>query len=249
MTNNKRSQLKQIENIFINYYKKIGVLEDQKKDIKNYLSKFLRERFVERILFTVMSELENIKLAEKSILITGLSHELASVLLKWGAVPDNITVADLCPQAIKKAKALFSSSIKFSKISLDKFSFNDDDFDIIVCFNYLSNIPVNEYIEKLAAEFYRVIKPGGVAFISFTNEIASYEDMQLSGLLRTYQPEEILPYFKNYKLINLLHFFPYNFDLFFIENEHVFPKKIGYIEDILIEQNHRYTDSLLLLTK
>ncbi|MCG9967996.1 class I SAM-dependent methyltransferase [Pelotomaculum terephthalicicum JT] len=240
---------KKLENVFYNYYKKIGFLDNEENLSDNYLNKFLRERFIERVLFTVLREFEMKSLAEKSILITGFSHELVSFFLKLGAEPQNITVADICPQAIDRAKAILSKTLSFVKIDLDTLNFNDNTFDIAVCLNYLSNIPSDDLINKMAVEFYRVLKQGGLALVSFTNEIASHDDIQMSGVMRVFRPEEVIKFFNSFKLVNLLDFIPCNFTLFSINEESIYPKRIGIIEDLLIEQEKRYTDSLLLLSK
>ncbi|OPX88178.1 MAG: Ubiquinone/menaquinone biosynthesis C-methyltransferase UbiE [Pelotomaculum sp. PtaB.Bin104] len=250
MTSNEKQELnKKLEKIFLNYYENTGFLSQEKQDITYYKNKFIRERFVERLLFTVLTEFNIGALSGKSILILGLSHELASFFMKLGAEPGNITLADTCAKALERAKDLSGNHLESAKIDLDKLYFEDDTFDVIVCFNYLSNIPVDGMIKTLANELHRVMKPGGIAFVSFTNEVASHDDMKTSGLIRTFRREEAIDYFKEFNLINVLHFLPYNFLLFSINEEHIFPKRIGTIEDILIEKNERYTDSILLLTK
>jgi len=250
MTFNEKQELnKKLEKVFLNYYENTGFLSQEKHDITYYKNRFLRERFIERLLFTVLTEFNIGSLSGKSVLIIGLSHELASFFIKLGTEPGNITLADVCAQALERAKDLFSNRLEFAKIAPDRLCFGSDTYDVIVCFNYLSNIPVDGVIETLAAELYRVLKPGGIAFVSFTNEIASHNDINMSCIMRTFRREEVLEYFKEFNLINVLHFLPYNFLLFSINEDHIFPKKIGTIEDILIEKKDRYTDTILLLTK
>ncbi|OPX90127.1 MAG: ubiquinone/menaquinone biosynthesis methyltransferase [Pelotomaculum sp. PtaB.Bin013] len=239
-----------LENVFYNYYNRIDLFSNENKELKSLLNKFLKERFVERILFTVMVETNIDSLSNKSILILGLSHDLASFFLKLGAKPENITVADISSQALEEAQKSISKQLNFSKLDFDRLAFDDNTFDIMVCFNYLSNIPPDNMINNLVNELYRILKPGGLTFISFTNEIASRDDLQLSGVMRTFRPEEALSFCSKFNLINLLQFFPNNFSLFSLNNnEHIFPKRIGIIEDIIIEKNDRYAESLLLLTK
>ncbi|MDF9409142.1 class I SAM-dependent methyltransferase [Pelotomaculum isophthalicicum JI] len=247
--NEKQELNKKLENIFLNYYKNTGFFNQEKHDITYYKNRFLRERFVERILFTVMTEFNIGSLSSKSVLIVGLSHELASFFMKLGSESQNITLADVSAKALERTKDMFSNHLEFVKIDLDRLCFEEDTFDVIICFNYLSNIPVDGVIRTLAGEINRILKPGGIAFVSFTNEISSHDDIKMSGVMRTFRKEEILQYFEEFKLVNVLHFLPYNFLLFSINEEHIFPKKIGTIEDILIEKNERYTDSILLLTK
>jgi len=250
MTDNEKQELnKKLEKVFSNYYENTGFFSQEKHDITYYKNKFLRERYVERLLFTVLTEFNIGSLSGKSVLIVGVSHELASFFMKLGTEPENITLADVCAQALEKAKELSSNLLGSAKVDLDRLCFGDDAFDVIVCFNYLSNIPVDRVLETLATELHRVLKPGGIAFVSFTNEVASHDDMKASGLIRTFRREEVLQYFHKFNLINMLHFLPFNFLLFSINEEHIFPKRIGTIEDILIEKNERYTDSILLLTK
>lgn len=239
-----------LQNLFYNYYQKIGLLEDAEPKTPDYLSKFLRERFVERILFTALYEFDFKNLAGKSILLVGLSHELVSFFLKLGAEPDRITVADLCPQALQQAKAGYGSGVNLTLLEeIGRLPFPADSYDLIVCFNYLSNLPTNDYVSGLAGELRRVLKPEGLLAASFTNDIADREVVQMAGILRLFRPEEILEIFNTFKIINLLSFIPYQFTRFSLNEAPAYPQKIGFLEDLLIENNQRYTDSLLLLSK
>ena len=250
MTTNDRESLNQrLENLFFNYYQKIGLLEAEEPPTKNYREKFLRERFVERILFTTMEEAGLADLAGKKVLITGLSQDLVSFFQRFGAAPADITLTDVCPQALERVKADYSGQLNVVKVDLDAFPLPDKTFDLTVCFNYLSNIPNNEYISGLSGEFYRTLKPGGLFLINFTNEIASRDSVQSAGVLRLFQPQEVQILFQEFKSINLLDFIPFTFDRFRINDEPSYPKKIGFIEDLLIEQRNRYSEAMLILSK
>lgn len=250
MSKNEKDTLnKKLENIFHNYYQKIGLLASEEPVKKNYRQNFLRERFIERIMFTTLDEAGLSNLAGKSVLVVGLSHELVSFFLKLDVAPTGLTLADICPQVLEQARTIFSNRLAYAKINLDAFDLPDNAYDVIVCLNYLSNIPVNEYINGLAAEFYRVLKPGGLFLISFANELADRDTVQSSGVMRLFRPEEVLALFDSFKVINLLDIIPYSFARFKINEETAYPKKLGFIEDLLIEQRNRYSDSLLILSK
>ena len=248
-TTDKETKNKKLENLFFNYYQKTGLLATEEPISWNYREKFLRERFIERILFTTLEEADLSDLSGKSILITGLSHDLVSFVLKLGANPNQITFADVCPQALVQAKTNYNSNINVVKIDLDDFPLPDNAFDLILCLNYLSNIPTNEYIGGMTGEFYRILKPTGLFMTNFTNEMADRDSVQTSGILRLYRPEEATGFFQAFQVINLLDFIPYTFDRFRINEESSYPEKIGFIEDLLIEQRNRYSEALLILSK
>ena len=250
MTTNERETLNQrLERLFFTYYQKIGLLDSDEPPAKNLREKFLRERFIERIIYTTLEEAGLADLSGKKVLITGLSQELVSFCQKLGAAPAEITLADVCPQALEQVKAHYPAQLAAVKVDLDAFPLPDDAFDLIVCFNYLSNIPTNEYISNLAGEFFRVLKPGGLFLLGFTNDVAGRDAVQSAGVLRLFQPDEVRGLFQAFKIINTLDFIPYTFDRFRINEEPSYPKKIGFIEDLLIEQRNRYSEALLILSK
>ncbi|MCL2766153.1 MAG: class I SAM-dependent methyltransferase [Peptococcaceae bacterium] len=245
----KDTRNQKLENLFLNYYKKTGLVAADEPLSKNNRERFLRERFIERILFTTLEEAGLSSLSGKKILLTGLSQDLVSFFLRLGTELEDITLADLCPQALEQAKANYSDQLSGVKIYLDSFPLADNTFDLILCLNYLSNIPSNEYIGSMIQEFNRILKPEGLFLVNFTTELADRDSVQSSGVLRLYRPEEAIGFFDNFRMINLLDFIPYTFDRFRINEEPSYPKKIGFIEDLLIEQRNRYSEALLILSK
>ena len=247
--NDKETVNKKLENLFFNYYQKTGLLAMDETHQVNYREKFLRERFIERILFTTLEEAGLFDLSGKEILVTGLSQDLVPFFLKQGAKPETITLADVCPQALDQAKSNYANTLNGVKISMDAFPMPDNNYDLIFCQNYLSNIPTNEYIDSIIREFYRVLKPGGLFLISFTNETADRDCVQSAGVIRLFRTDEAAGFFEAFQVINILDFIPYTFDRFRINEESSYPEKIGFIEDLLIEQRNRYSEVLLILSK
>ena len=248
-TSDKDTLNKKLEKLFVNYYQKTGLLPSEEPSPKNYREKFLRERFIERVLFTTLEEADLCDLSGKSILIAGLGQDLASFCLRLGAEPGGITLADLSPQALEQAKANYTDRLSAVKIELDSFPLPDNAFDLIICLNYLSNIPSNDYIGGLTGELFRVLKPNGLLLMNFTNELADRDSVQSSGVMRLFRPEEALGFFEAFQVINVLDFIPFTFDRFRINEEPSYPKKIGFIEDLLIEQRNRYSEAILILSK
>jgi len=240
---------KKLENIFFNYYQKTGFVPGEEPVAKNYRQNFLRERFVERVIFTTLDEAGLADLSGKSVLVVGLSQDLVSFLHKLDIEPNRLTLADICAPALEQAQSLYNNQITWSKIDLDSIPLPDESFDLIICQNYLSNIPANDYIVSLANELYRILIPKGLMLLSFTNETADRDTVQASAVMRLFRPDEVKEYFSAFEVINTLDFIPYSFSRFTINETPSYPEKIGFIEDLLIEQRNRYSDTMMILTK
>lgn len=86
----------------------------------------------------------------------------------------HVTGVDLSPEAIAHAKRAYASlaNTEFIEASIAKLPLPDASFDVVVSFETLEHIPVQQ---EFIAEIARVLKPGGVLVMSCPNKL-EYSD-------------------------------------------------------------------------
>lgn len=84
-----------------------------------------------------------------------------------------VTGIDVDSIAIKDAKSSFKTkNISFFEMSGQKMSFKDETFDVVIC-NQTYEFVDNQ--NDLAAEIFRVLKPGGICFLGARNKLTFFE--------------------------------------------------------------------------
>ncbi|MFH1305225.1 MAG: class I SAM-dependent methyltransferase, partial [Candidatus Omnitrophota bacterium] len=79
----------------------------------------------------------------------------------FGALPENLSGIDLLPDRIESAKNLFPN-IDFRCGNAESLPYENDSFDIILCFTVFSSIMDTAMKRSVAAEMMRVLKRGGI---------------------------------------------------------------------------------------
>lgn len=98
-------------------------------------------------------------------------------LNKWGA--KEVFGLDIDEETIKKADKIFgSSNVKFQCHDVEKLPFPDYYFDIIVSFETLEHI---ENPDSFLEEIRRVLKPGGMIFLSCPNDPYYYKEGNITN--------------------------------------------------------------------
>jgi len=116
----------------------------------------------EKAIIDVLKENALTDLSDKRILDVGCGN--GSVLrdfLKYGAVPENCYGIDLLPDRIKTAKRL-SPHMNFLCGNAEKLPYEDDFFDIVLCFTIFTSIFDTKMKHNIASEMLRVLNANGI---------------------------------------------------------------------------------------
>ena len=85
-----------------------------------------------------------------------------------------VTGVDIDPDLIRKASAKYPRpNLSFIQGSIENIPFPDDSFDIVTCYETLEHVADHE---KVSRELNRVVKPGGLIFIS-TPDKQNYSEL------------------------------------------------------------------------
>lgn len=91
-------------------------------------------------------------------------------LCELGAVRDNCYGVDINQDIIDYAIDNSPRSIHYEVGDIAETKFPDDYFDLVLNLGVLIHILDDNYVAKIARELHRIIKPGGLIFITFTPE-------------------------------------------------------------------------------
>lgn len=102
------------------------------------------------------------KLEDKLILDVGCgSGGVLREFIKYGARPKNLHGIDLLPDRIEEAERL-SPNIEFTCGNAENLPYEDNFFDMILCFTVFSSILDRRMRQNIVREMLRVLKPEGI---------------------------------------------------------------------------------------
>jgi SAM-dependent methyltransferase len=86
------------------------------------------------------------------------------LMVQWGARPENQAGMDLDPAAVNYCRA-HSPEIRVHEGSADSIPEQDESFDLSLAFTLFSSVPDEGVAEGIAAELFRITRPGGLILI------------------------------------------------------------------------------------
>ncbi len=120
-----------------------------------------RERLLSRILKRYgYATLDGVKAFEAGC-STGYHLRL---MVQWGARPEDQAGIDLSPDAVEYCRA-HAPEIRVHLSGADAIPEPDESFDLSLAFTLFSSVPVEETAAAIAAELFRVTKPGGLILV------------------------------------------------------------------------------------
>jgi SAM-dependent methyltransferase len=102
-------------------------------------------------------------LESKSILEVGCgTGQWLRDLIKWGALPENVTGIDLLPDRVTRARWLCPAAVRIQCASAAHLPFANERFDLVLQSTVFTSILDPDLKRRVAGEMIRVIKPGGL---------------------------------------------------------------------------------------
>jgi len=131
----------------------------------------------------------------------GNGHDIRK-FIDLGAFPQKCHGVDFNPDMVKLAETLSPTETNYQVMDLDNTPYEDNSFDLIFCFNTLSNYEDNDYIKKMTREFLRILKSDGLLYVICAIESQGSTDTGVKELLtRTFSLQELQPLFEGFDLI------------------------------------------------
>lgn len=144
-----------------------------KKNYSQLVPKILNKEHRLRIAAQIIGVLQEYlrEIQKLSCLDVGCSNGvITNYLAKYFNMVTGIDVDSI---AIKDAKSSFKTkNVSFFEMSGQKMLFKDETFDVVIC-NQTYEFVDNQ--NDLAAEIFRVLKPGGICFLGARNKLTFFE--------------------------------------------------------------------------
>ena len=187
---------KRLNEVFDNYYYK-GLSSTNIKEPINHstiLDLFndfmLTSQIVHSMIINGKEDLPNMK-----ILDSGCGNgRMLRKMCELGASPINCYGIDLSKDVIEFAKENSPSGIIYNTCDIKNTYCCNESFDIIFNLGVLIHILDNNYIKEIAAEFHRVLKPGGLIFITIAKDGSEWSE-KVQAITRNFTEDEIMNLF------------------------------------------------------
>lgn len=169
--------------------------------------------------------------------------------IEWGANPANIYAIDISERVLSTAKGLSPASVNFLCAFGDNIPLEDASIDIMLNMGVIIHVMDDELVGRMAAEFYRVLKPGGMLFLYYTTERLNVDKSPIAHSTRGYRREQIMDLFKDFETLAIHGCFTDNPLELSWQKECIYPFHIGKAEDTLLFSDVKYLHELVLFRK
>jgi len=123
-------------------------------------------------------------------------------MCELGAGPPNCCGIDLSRDVIDFAELNSPSRIVYDIGDIKTTPYSDNKFDVIFSLGVLIHIKDNDYIREIAKEFYRVLKPGGLIFITVARDGTQWPEA-IKDITRNFSENELLGLFNGFECLGI----------------------------------------------
>lgn len=155
-----------------------------------YLNQHREKDIIKSLVRFGIDDLSHAKILDLGCLIGNVLRDF----IKYGADPQNCFGIDLLPYKIEKAKRI-SPNIDFICGNAEKLPYDNELFDIILCFTVFSSIFDEGMAKNISKEMVRVLKPTGI-ILWYDFFVDNYRNSDVRGIKK----KEIIKLFSNCKV-------------------------------------------------
>jgi 2-polyprenyl-3-methyl-5-hydroxy-6-metoxy-1,4-benzoquinol methylase len=199
-----KTEQKRLNKVFDNYYYKELSSTNKKEPINHntildlFNDFMLMSQIVHSMITNGKEDLPNLK-----ILDAGCGNgRMLRKICELGAEPSNCYGMDLSRDVIEYAEENSPTLITYTVGDIKTPYYNNNGFDIIFNLGVLIHIKDNDYIREIAKEFHRVLKPGGLVFITVAREGSSWGE-KVQAITRNFTEGEILGLFDIFQCLGV----------------------------------------------
>ncbi|MGE5371244.1 MAG: class I SAM-dependent methyltransferase [Solirubrobacterales bacterium] len=211
---------------------------------------FIHRKMMERIMLTHLIKHEIPSLSDLKIADIGCGDgSRFRPFIEWGARSENVYAIDISERVLTTAKQKSPADVNFICAFGDNLPLDDASMDILLNMGVIIHVMEDELVGRMAAEFYRVLKPGGIFFLYYTTERLSLDGSLIAHSTRGYRREQIMELFKGFETIAIHSGFVDNpLDLTW-EKDPIYPFHIGKVEDFLMFKDVALLHELIVFKK
>jgi len=199
------SEQKRLVDVFDNYYYK-DLSETNKKlpiSANSILDLFNDFLVMSQVIYSLIDN-DKEDLPNMKILDAGCGNgRMLRKMCELGARPFNCTGIDLSHDIVEYARLNSPEGIYYYSGDIKNMPFDNDEYDIILNMGVLIHILDNNYIKEIAKEFYRVLKPGGLIFITVANEGTTWKDEKIQSMTRSFSMDKIKELFDMFECLGI----------------------------------------------
>jgi 2-polyprenyl-3-methyl-5-hydroxy-6-metoxy-1,4-benzoquinol methylase len=204
MIGSEETEQKRLNEVFDNYYYKELSSTNKKEPINNntildlFNDFMLTSQIVHSMISNGKEDLPNLK-----ILDAGCGNgRMLRKMCELGAESSNCRGIDLSREVIDYAKENSPPGTIYSVGDIKNTKRYDNEFDIIFNLGVLIHIKDNDYIREIAKEFHRVLKPGGLVFITVAREGSQWSE-KVQAITRNFAEGEIVGLFDMFECLGV----------------------------------------------
>lgn len=233
------------------YYNDLADLSPGKAmPIYSALEYFIHRKLMERLMLTHIINQGIETLSDKKIADIGCGDgSRFRPFIEWGVQPANVYAIDISERVLSRARATSPAAVNFICGFGDDIPLEDNSIDIVLNMGVIIHVLDDELVGRMAAEFYRLLKPGGILFLYYTSDRVIMDGSPIIHGSRGFKRQQVIDLFSQFEIVSIHTGFVDDHNIFQYENKPIFPYHIGKIEDALAFGEHSMLHEMIVYKK